>query len=156
NAAFGTSAAWVDYDRDGLADLVVANYVQWNAKGDLWCSLDGSTKSYCTPESYKGNSSKLYRNLGNGKFQDVTQKAGLGEATSKPLGIATPDINGDGWPDLFFANDTQPNKLYRNNKNGTFTEEAVTAGVAFGEDGVARGAMGVDFGDYDRTGRSHL
>ena len=156
NGAFSTSAAWVDFDRDGLADLVVANYVQWTAKGDLWCSLDGATKSYCTPESYKGNSSKLFRNLGNGNFEDVTKKAGLGDANSKALGIATIDVNNDGWPDIFFANDTQPNKLYRNNKNGTFTEDAVAAGVAFGEDGVARGAMGVDFGDYDRSGRQHL
>lgn len=156
NAAFGTSAAFLDYDKDGLADLVVANYVQWTAKGDLWCSMDGSTKSYCTPESYKGNSSKLYRNLGGGKFADVTKAAGLGDTNSKTLGIATFDANGDGWVDLFLANDTQPNKLYRNNKNGTFTEEAVASGVAFGEDGVARGAMGVDAADYDRSGRAHL
>ena len=156
NASFASSAAFLDYDRDGKADLVVANYVQWTAKGDLWCSLDGATKSYCTPESYKGYSSKLYRNLGGGKFQDVTKAAGLGEANSKALGIATFDVNNDGWVDIFMANDTQPNKLYRNNKNGTFTEEAVAAGVAFGEDGVARGAMGVDFADYDRSGRMHL
>ena len=156
NAAFGTSAAWLDFDRDGKVDLVVANYVQWSQKGDLWCSLDGATKSYCTPESYKGVSSRLYRNLGGGKFEDVTQKAGLGEASSKSLGIAVVDVNNDGWPDIFIANDTQPNKLYRNNRNGTFTEEAVAAGVAFGEDGVARGAMGADAGDYDRSGRQHL
>lgn len=155
NANFGTSAAWLDYDRDGKLDLFVANYVQWTAKGDLWCSLDGATKSYCTPESYKGTQSKLYRNLG-GKFEDVSQKAGLGDPTSKSLGVVVFDYNSDGWPDLFVANDTQPNKLYRNNKNGTFTEEGMVAGVAFGEDGVARGAMGVDFGDYDRSGRPHL
>ena len=156
NAGFGTSAVWFDYDRDGKVDLFVANYVQWTAKGDLWCSMDGATKSYCTPESYKGNSSKLYRNLGGGRFEDVTQKAGLADPTSKSLGVTVFDYNNDGWPDLFVANDTQPNKLYRNNKNGTFTEEGVAAGVAFGEDGVARGAMGVDAADYDRSGRTHL
>lgn len=156
NANFGTSAVWFDYDRDGKVDLFVANYVQWTQKGDLWCSLDGATKSYCTPESYKGNSSRLFRNLGDGKFEDVTKKAGLGEPTSKSLGAAVLDYNGDGWPDLFVSNDTQPNKLYRNRGNGTFTEEAVAAGVALGEDGVSRGAMGVDASDYDHSGRTHL
>ncbi len=155
NADFGTSAAWFDYDRDGKLDLFVANYVQWTAKGDLWCSLDGATKSYCTPESYKGTQSKLLHNLGNGRFEDVSTKAGL-DHTSKSLGVTVLDYNGDGWPDLFVANDTQPNKLYRNNRNGSFTEEGMQAGVAFGEDGVARGAMGVDAGDYDRSGRPHL
>ncbi|MEO7145484.1 MAG: CRTAC1 family protein [Bryobacteraceae bacterium] len=156
NARFGSSAAWLDYDRDGKLDLFVANYVQWTPKGDLWCSLDGSTKSYCTPESYKGNSSKLYRNLGNGKFADVTDRAGLGDPSSKSLGVAVLDYNQDGWPDLFVANDTQPNKLYRNLRNGKFAEEGLAAGVAFGEDGVARGAMGADAADYDRCGRPHL
>jgi enediyne biosynthesis protein E4 len=156
NANFGSSAAWLDFDKDGKADIFVANYVQWTAKGDLWCSLDGATKSYCTPESYKGTSSKLYRNTGLGRFEDVTKKAGLADPNSKSLGVTVFDYNGDGWPDIFVANDTQPNKLYRNQKNGTFVEEAVPAGVAFGEDGVARGAMGVDAGDYDRSGRPHL
>ena len=156
NSAFSTGAAWLDYDRDGKLDLFVANYVQWTQQGDLWCSLDGSTKSYCTPESYKGTSSRLYRNLGGGKFEDVTEKAGLSDASSKSLGVTVFDYNNDGWPDLFVANDTQPNKLYRNLQNGHFKEEGLTAGVAFGEDGVARGAMGVDAGDYDRSGRSHL
>jgi hypothetical protein len=156
NANFGTSAAWLDYDKDGKLDLFVANYVQWNVKGDLWCSLDGSSKSYCTPESYKGTSSKLYRNLGDGKFEDVSQKAGVGDPTSKSLGITVFDYNADGWPDMFVANDTQPNKLYRNNKNGTFSELGMSAGIAYSEDGVARGAMGVDSADYDRSGRAHL
>lgn len=155
NASFGTSAAWLDYDRDGKADLFVANYVQWSPEKDLWCSLDGSTKSYCTPESYKGTLSKLFRNLGGGKFQDVTAKAGVGQE-GKALGVAVLDYDVNGWPDLFVANDTQPNKLYRNQKNGTFAEEGLEAGVAFGEDGVARGAMGVDAADYDRSGRPHL
>jgi hypothetical protein len=156
NANFGTSAAWLDYDRDGKLDLFVANYVQWSAKNDLFCSLDGAAKSYCTPESYKGTRSRLFHNLGGGRFEDVSEKAGLGDPTSKSLGVTVLDYNGDGWPDLFVANDTQPNKLYRNNKNGTFTEEGMTAGVAYGEDGVARGAMGADAADYDRSGRPHL
>jgi hypothetical protein len=156
NRAFGSSAAWVDYDRDGKLDLFVGNYVQWTPQGDLWCSLDGAAKSYCTPESYKGTSSKLYHNAGNGKFEDVTSKAGLGEPTSKALGVVVLDYNNDGWPDIFVSNDTQPNKLYRNTGKGTFVEEGLAAGVAFGEDGVARGAMGADAADYDRSGRPHL
>lgn len=155
NANFGNSSAWLDYDRDGKLDLFVANYVQWNSKGDLWCSMDGTAKSYCTPESYKGTQSKLYHNLGGGKFEDVSGKSGVGDPNSKSLGVTVFDYNADGWPDIFVANDTQPNKLYRN-KNGTFTEEGMSAGVAFGEDGVAKGAMGVDSGDYDRSGRAHL
>jgi hypothetical protein len=156
NANFSSSAAWLDYDRDGKLDLFVANYVQWTSQNDLYCSLDGSTKSYCTPESYKGTSSKLYHNLGGGKFEDVTSKAGLGDPTSKSLGVAVFDYNNDGWPDLFVSNDTQPNKLYRNLQNGQFKEEGLPSGVAFGEDGVARGAMGVDAADYDRSGHPHL
>jgi hypothetical protein len=122
----------------------------------LWCSLDGATKSYCTPESYKGASSRLYHNLGGGKFEDVTEKAGLADPTAKSLGVTVLDYNNDGWPDIFVANDTQPNKLYRNLRNGRFQDEGLAAGVAFGEDGVARGAMGVDAADYDRSGRQHL
>ena len=156
NANFGASAAWLDYDHDGKVDLFVANYVQWTAKGDLFCSLDGSTKSYCTPESYKGTRSRLYHNLGNGRFEDVAEKAGLGDPASKSLGVTVLDYNNDGWPDLFVANDTQPNKLYRNLGNGSFKEEGMTAGVAYGEDGIARGAMGADAGDYDRSGRPDL
>jgi hypothetical protein len=156
NANFGASAAWFDYDRDGKLDLFVANYVQWDQQHDVWCSLDGSTKSYCTPESYKGTPSKLYHNLGGGKFEDVTSSSGVSDPNGKSLGVAVLDYNGDGWPDLFVANDTQPNKLYRNLQNGKFKEEGLAAGVAFGEDGVARGAMGVDSGDYDRSGKQHL
>ena len=153
---FSTSAAWVDYDKDGRLDLVVANYVQWSIEGDLYCTLDGKSKSYCTPESYKGASARLWHNRGDGTFEDVTKKAGLSDPTSKALGIAIVDYDNDGWPDLLFSNDTQPNKLYRNNGNGTFTEKAVLAGVAFSEDGVARAGMGVDAADYDRSGAPSL
>src|SRR6201993_744762 len=149
---FSTSAAWVDYDRDGKLDLVIANYVQWSEQGDLYCTLDGSHKSYCTPESYKGTSVRLWHNRGDGTFEDVTQKAGLNEPTSKTMGIALLDYDNDGWTDLLLSNDTQPNKLYRNNGNGTFTEKGVIAGVAFSEDGVARAGMGVDAADYDHSG----
>jgi hypothetical protein len=153
---FSTSAAWVDYDRDGKLDLIVANYVQWTEQTDLYCTLDGAHKSYCTPESYKGTSVRLWHNLGGGKFEDATQKAGLGEPTSKSLGIAILDYNGDGWPDILIANDTQPNKLYLNKKDGTFEERGVTSGIAFSEDGVARAGMGVDAADYDRSGHASV
>jgi len=153
---FSTSAAWVDYDRDGKLDLVVANYVQWTEQTDLYCTLDGAHKSYCTPESYKGTSVRLWHNLGGGKFEDATQKAGLGDPTSKSLGIAILDSNADGWPDILIANDTQPNKLYLNRKDGTFEEHGVAAGIGFSEDGVARAGMGVDAADYDRSGHASI
>jgi hypothetical protein len=153
---FSTSAVWVDYDRDSKLDLVVANYVQWSEQGDLYCTVDGAHKSYCTPESYKGTSVRLWRSLGNGKFEDATKKAGLGDPTSKSLGIAILDYNDDGWPDIVIANDTQPNKLYVNKKNGTFEERGVAAGIGFSEDGVARAGMGTDAADYDRSGHASL
>jgi hypothetical protein len=153
---FSTSAAWVDYDRDGYLDLVVGNYVQWSPETDLFCTMDGRTKSYCTPESYKGSSVRLWHNRGNGTFEDVTRKAGLWNPTSKTLGVAVLDYDNDGWPDLFFANDTEPNKLYHNNRNGTFTEQGVLAGVAFSEEGAARAGMGVDAADFDRSGHASI
>lgn len=152
NKEFGTSAAFFDYDRDGHLDLFVANYVKWTRETDIWCSLDGENKSYCTPQSYKGTSPILYRNLGNGKFQDVTKSAKVWDETNKGLGVLIFDYNNDGWLDIMMANDTQPNKLWENNGDGTFTEVGVLAGVAFSEDGIARGAMGIDAGDYDRSG----
>jgi hypothetical protein len=149
---FSTGAAWVDYDRDGYLDLLVANYVQWTPATDIYCTLDGKTKSYCTPQAYKGTSLRLWHNNGNGTFTDVTKQAGLYDPTSKSLGIAILDANQDGWPDIFVSNDTEPNKLYINNKNGTFTEKAVMSGVGFSETGVARAGMGTDAADYDHTG----
>jgi len=153
---FSTSAIWFDFDKDGKLDLFVCNYVEWSIEKDLFCTLDGKNKSYCTPESYKGQSSTLYHNRGDGSFENVTKRAGLYDTASKSLGVAMIDYDGDGWPDLFVANDTQPNKLYRNNGDGTFTDNAMTAGVAFSEAGVARAGMGVDAADYDGSGRQSL
>jgi len=156
DTGFSTSAVWFDYDKDGKLDLFVCNYVDWSIDKDLYCTLDGKNKSYCTPESYKGQSSTLYHNRGDGTFENVTERAGLKDPTSKSLGVAILDYDNDGWPDLFVANDTQPNKLYRNNGNGTFTDNAMTAGVAFSEAGVARAGMGADAADYDGSGRQSL
>jgi hypothetical protein len=149
---FSTSAAWIDYDRDGNLDLVVANYVQWDPKTDLFCTLDGTHKSYCTPESYRGAPARLWHNRGNGSFEDATTKAGLADNTSKGLGVAVLDANQDAWPDILIANDTQPNRLYINNGKGSFTEKGVLSGIAFSEEGIARAGMGVDAADYDRSG----
>src|SRR5205823_9098096 len=99
-------------------DLVVGNYVQWTPETDLYCTLDGKSKSYCTPESYKGTAVRLWHNRGNGTFEDVTQKAGLGDATSKTLGVAVLDYDNDGWPDLLFSNDTQRSEERRVGKDG--------------------------------------
>jgi hypothetical protein len=153
---FSTSAAWLDYDGDGKLDLFVAHYVDWSIEKDLFCTLDGKSKSYCTPESYKGQSSTLFRNRGDGTFENVTRQAGLYDPSSKALGIALIDYDNDGKLDLFVANDTQPNKLYRNKGNGTFADVGMTAGVAFNEAGVARAGMGVDAADYDGSGRPSL
>ena len=156
DAGFSTSALWFDYDNDGKLDLFVAHYVDWSIEKDLFCTLDGKSKSYCTPESYKGQSPTLYHNRGDGTFEDVTRRAGLYDPTSKGLGVAMLDFDGDGRMDLFVANDTQPNRLYRNKGDGTFADAAVAAGVAFSEAGVARAGMGVDAADYDDSGRPSL
>jgi len=156
DSGFPTGAVWLDYDNDGRLDLFVAHYVEWSQKTDQYCSLDGTHKSYCTPEAYKGQSSRLFHNLGNGKFEDVTKRAGLYDPTGKSLGIALVDYDNDGWLDLFVTNDTQPNKLYHNNHNGTFSEAGFAAGVAFSDAGRARAGMGTDAGDYDGSGRQSL
>jgi len=151
--AFSTSALWFDFDRDGLLDLFVCNYVKWSPEHDVFCSLDGKNKSYCTPEAYRGETCWLFHNLGNGKFEDVTPTSGIFDSSSKSLGVALLDYDEDGWPDLLVANDTQPNKLYRNQRNGTFKDVAVEAGIAFSAEGKARAGMGVDVADFNHSGR---
>lgn len=155
NADFAVSAAWFDYDRDGLADLFVGNYVTWSRQTEIACA-QGGIRGYCGPDAYKPTAPRLYRNLGGGRFEDVTARAGLGSPTNKAMGVAVVDYNGDGWPDLFVANDRVPAKLYRNDGRGAFVDEAVAAGVALSENGAARANMGVDAADYDRSGRPHL
>jgi enediyne biosynthesis protein E4 len=150
---FSTSAVWFDFDHDGRLDLFVGNYVEWSVEKDIYCTLDNKNKSYCTPQSYKGQSATLYHNRGNGTFENVTQKAGLNDPAGKTLGVALLDYDNDGWLDLFVANDTEPNKLYHNNHNGSFTDEGIPAGVAFSAAGTARAGMGVDAADYDGSGR---
>jgi enediyne biosynthesis protein E4 len=150
---FSTSALWIDYDRNGLLDLFVCNYVRWSPEHDVFCSLDGTHKSYCTPEAYRGNTCWLFHNRGDGTFEDVTATSGVFDSSSKSLGVAMFDYDQDGWPDLLVANDTQPNKLYRNLRNGKFKDVAVEAGLAFSSEGKARAGMGVDTGDFDNSGR---
>jgi hypothetical protein len=156
DTGFSTGAVWFDYDNDGKLDLFVSHYVDWSIATDQTCSLDTKNKSYCTPELYKGQSGTLFHNMGNGVFENVTKKAGLFDPTSKSLGIALIDFDNDGWMDLFIANDTQANKLYRNNHDGTFTDVALEAGVAYSDAGKKRAGMGTDSGDYDLSGRQSL
>ena len=153
-SAFSTSAMWFDYDRDGLLDLFVCNYVQWTPEHDVFCSVDGKNKSYCTPEAFRGSTCWLFRNRGDGTFEDVTAKSGIFDTSSKSLGVALLDHDRDGWSDIAVANDTQPNKLYRNRGNGTFEEMGVRAGLAFSEDGRARAGMGIDAADFMNEGAS--
>jgi enediyne biosynthesis protein E4 len=151
--ALSTSAIWFDYDRDGLLDLFVCNYVKWSPEQDVFCSLDGKHKSYCTPEAYRGETCWLFHNRGDGSFEDVTARSGIFDSSSKSLGVALLDYDQDGWPDLLVANDTQPNKLYRNGRNRTFKDVGMEAGIAFSADGKARAGMGVDVGDFENSGR---
>ncbi|MDE2845297.1 MAG: CRTAC1 family protein [Gemmatimonadota bacterium] len=151
NPTFSTSAAFLDYDRDGHLDLYVCAYVEFDFEANRRCSRDG-IQSYCGPDIYEGAADLLYRNNGDGSFSDVSAEAGIANPDGKGLGVVGGDYDGDGWTDIFVANDLTPDFLYRNNGDGTFTDMALLAGVAYGEDGVARAGMGVDMGDYDRNG----
>ena len=149
---WSTSAAFFDLDRDGDLDLFVALYLDWNYVKEPHC---GPPPSYCSPRAYQPISSVLFRNNGNGTFSDVTQEAGL-EVPGKALGVVTSDLDGDGFPDIYVANDTEANFLFRNSGKGTFDEIGVFAGAAFGIHGQSESGMGVDSGDYDGDGRMDL
>jgi hypothetical protein len=151
--AWSTGAAWVDVDRDGRLDLFVCSYVKWTPETDLFTTLDGKNKSYATPEQYQGETCRLYRNLDGRRFKEVTESSGVFNPEGKSLGVAVADFNDDGWPDLVVANDTQPNFLYLNDGDGTFTNVALQAGVAYDEVGRARAGMGIDVADFANNGK---
>jgi len=148
----GASAAFFDADRDGHLDVFATRYVDWTPDNDKFCSSDGKTKAYCVPTIYKSVTSRYYRNRGDGTFEEQTSRAGLANR-SKALGVMPLDVDADGWTDLAVASDTEPNLLFHNKGNGTFEEIGLSSGLAFSMDGQTRGGMGIDAGDYNRTGR---
>ena len=165
DGGWSTAAMWVDYNRDGLLDLFVCHYVRWNPAIDKSLFTASGAKTYSNPESYTGQLPRLYRNQGNGRFADVSLKAGIHgsptqrkqrEVWSKGLGVALCDYDGDEWPDIVVANDREPNFLFRNNKDGTFSEVAAKAGIARTVSGVARAGMGIDAGDIDQSNRESI
>jgi hypothetical protein len=154
---WSVSAAWLDYDRDGHLDLFVVNYCKWNASLDPYCgaALPGY-RTYCFPDRYEGLPNQLFRNNGDGTFTDVSRTSGIARHIGKGMGIAVADFDDDGWIDVFVANDTLPNFLFRNNSRGGFEEVALNSGVAVPESGMPVSGMGVDFRDYDNDGRPDL
>ena len=154
---WSVSAAFVDYDRDGWLDLFVGNYVHYSVEADKPCLHSiGSLRDYCPPSVYRPQPGRLYHNNRNGTFTDVTAAAGMGREFGPALGVSTADFNGDGWIDIYVANDGAPNQLWINRHDGTFTNTALLAGAALGADGEAKGSMGVDAGDFDHDGDEDL
>jgi len=154
--SWGVPATFFDFDRDGLVDLFVGDYLNYSLKSDVPCFSDSGKPDYCRPHVYRPQPNHLYKNLGGGKFRDVTIAAGLGKPFGGALGAVAADFNGDGWLDLFVANDEQENQLWINQHDGTFTETAVPAGVALGPNGERKANMGVDAGDFDNDGDEDL
>jgi len=153
---WSTSAAFLDYDRDGDLDLVVLNYVDFTVKGSKHCFAPTGERDYCTPKAYRPVTARLFRNDGGGRFADVTAASGISSAYGPGLGVTCADLNGDGWIDIYVANDTAANLLWLNQKNGTFRESGLMAGAAYSEDGLAKAGMGVGAGDYDNDGDDDL
>ncbi len=150
---WGSSAAWFDYNNDGYLDLVIANYVDWSPKNNVWCGeRKPGYRGYCHPDVYHGQTPTLYRNNGNGTFTDVSQASGIGAKPGNGLGVVTFDYDNDGWQDVFIANDSMPNFLLRNNHDGTFREVAFASGVAVSQDGKSEAGMGADAADITGSG----
>ena len=152
---WNSSASFFDYDRDGRLDLVILSYVNFTREGNKKCQAPTGEPDYCTPKAYTPVAARLYHNEG-GRFTDVTAKAGLDQAVGPGLGVAAADLNGDGWPDLFVANDTAANHVWINQQNGTFKQLGIESGAAYSEDGLAKAGMGVAVGDYDQDGDDDL
>lgn len=148
--SWSTTAVWFDADLDGWLDLYVGNYVEWSTSTDHFCSTDGKTKQYCTPELYEGEAGHFYHNNQDGTFSDWAERAGFAASPGKTLGAVPLDVNRDGWPDLAVANDTQRDELYINSGDGTFAERGVISGIAFDENGRPRAGMGIDAGILDQ------
>jgi enediyne biosynthesis protein E4 len=155
--AWGSSGAFFDYDKDGFLDLVIANYVDWSPDRNLYCGENRpGYRSYCHPNKHGPRAPTLLHNKGDGTFEDVTAQSGLAKKPGNGLGVVTFDYNGDGWQDIFVANDSMPNSLFRNQGDGTFEEVGLAAGVAVSENGESEAGMGVDAADYDGDGLPDL
>jgi hypothetical protein len=151
--AWSTSAGWFDFDKDGWLDLVVTNYLDWSPKNNMWCGERApGYRSYCNPNNFRGQKTKLYRNNHDGTFTDVSEKSGVGLPESKGMGVVLADLNNDSWPDIAVANDTWPNFLFQNNHDGTFSDVSLISGLAASEDGRYEAGMGIDAADVDGDG----
>ena len=151
------AAGWFDYDRDGKLDLWVVHYAKWSAAEDRYCGdAARGIRIYCHPKYFTGLANSLYRNRGDGTFEDVTAKAGLAKFPGRGMSVAFADYDGDGWPDVFVTNDNMPNFLFHNLGNGTFEEVALAAGAALRDDGKPVASMGAEFKDYDNDGRPDI
>ncbi len=155
-SSWGVSATFFDYDRDGLLDLFVGNYLSYTLQTHVGCFGPSGAPDYCRPEVYRAEPNRLYHNLGHGRFADVTIASGVAKEYGPALGVSTADFNGDGWIDLFVANDQQENQLWINQRDGTFVNTALAAGAALGASGERKANMGVDAGDFDADGDEDL
>ena len=154
---WSTSAAWLDYDRDGYLDLVVLNYIDWSPKNNLWCGEHRpGYRSYCHPGNYKGQHIKLYHNNRDGTFTDVSDASGIGKPEAKGMGVVAADFNNDGWTDIAVANDSWPNFLFINKHNGTFEDASFASGIAASEDGRYEAGMGIDAADLTGSGHQDI
>ena len=156
--AWSASAGFFDYDNDGKLDIFVTRYVDWTFKNNRYCGEKPplGVRSYCHPDNYEGLTNILYHNNGDGTFTDVSEKAGIANPHGKGLGVSFADYDGDGFTDVFVANDSVQCFLYHNNGNGAFTEVGLLAGVGYNEDGKTFAGMGIDFSDYDNDGRPDI